>query len=147
MITKSSGSGFSLVELLVVVAIIGFLSAIGFVSYNGYVSSSKKSAAKNVMQSVSLAQSEYYSNQGDYYYTEADGGTCLPDHDRGAYGSGDSSTDIETRLFAGGDLINEEMSFDMCVEKLPGGYLIKGIGTFGDDTVNITLNHNGSWGP
>ena len=49
MITRSS-KGFTIVELLVVVAIIGILSAIGVVSYNGYVSGSKKTAAENTIQ-------------------------------------------------------------------------------------------------
>ena len=38
--------GFTLLELLVVVAIIGILAAVGVVAYNGYTSSAKKSAAK-----------------------------------------------------------------------------------------------------
>ena len=52
--TKSS-KGFSLVELLVVVAILGILSTVGLVSYNGYVSGTKEKSAKNVMQQISLA--------------------------------------------------------------------------------------------
>ena len=71
MITKSSG--FSLVELLVVVAIVGILSSISVVAYNGYVSGTKKSSAKNMMQQISLGQSDYLSSYGEYYFTNAGG--------------------------------------------------------------------------
>ena len=56
MITRSSG--FSLVELLVVVAIVGIISAVATVAYTGYISSAKASAAKNLMAQIALAQSE-----------------------------------------------------------------------------------------
>mgnify|MGYP001409113701 CR=1 FL=1 len=68
--------GFSLIELLVVVAIIGALAAIGTLSYSGYTSSAKKSAATNTMQTIGLMQAEYYSLTGSYY----DGG-CPPTDD------------------------------------------------------------------
>ena len=56
MTTKSSG--FSLIELLVVVAILGIIASIGIVSYTGYVSGAKRKSAENVMQQISLGQTE-----------------------------------------------------------------------------------------
>ena len=64
-------SGFTLIELLVVVAILGIIATLGINAYSGYVAGTKKQSAKNVMQQISLGQSEYVSQNGEYYYTHA----------------------------------------------------------------------------
>ena len=65
---RHHSQGFTLIELLVVVAIIGILSAIGVVSYQGYTWSAKKKEAEISLNSILLANQEYKSNNGDYYY-------------------------------------------------------------------------------
>ena len=64
----SRNQGFTLIELLVVVAIIGILSAIGVVSFQGYTWSAKKKEAEISLNSILLANQEYTSNNGTYYY-------------------------------------------------------------------------------
>tara|TARA_B100000575_G_C22953548_1_gene551352 strand:- start:170 stop:547 length:378 start_codon:yes stop_codon:yes gene_type:complete len=63
--------GFTLIELLVVVAIIGILSAVGVVSYSGYKTSAEKKQAEISLNSIYLAEQEYRSNNGNYYYSSS----------------------------------------------------------------------------
>ena len=93
--------GFTLIELITVVAIISILAAIGIVSYNGYVWSTKKTSAKNIMQQMSLAQTEYISNNGNYYYTS---GGC----------SSSTTQQIITDLFDGNKDLSEK-DFYYCI--------------------------------
>lgn len=38
---KNKTSGFTLVELIIVVAILGVLTTVGFISYSGYIASAR----------------------------------------------------------------------------------------------------------
>ena len=127
MIIKSSG--FTLIELLVVVTIIGILSSIGIVSYNGYISGTTQKSAENAMLQISLAQTEYYSDNSEYYTgTETD--PC---------GATSATSDaIEDALFGGGDVITKEVGYEMCIAKNGTSFIVTA--TNGDKELTMTAN-------
>ena len=103
MTTRSRG--FSLIELLVVVAILGIVSAIGIIGYSGYVSSSKKKAVENGLMQLSLGQTEYYSDNSAYYGSAA-GTTCTP--------SSTTTTTVQTKLVGGAEIFSSDLGYSVC---------------------------------
>lgn len=58
--------GFTLVELMIVVAIIGILAAIALPSYNRYVRESRRVDGQSALHQIALAQEKYRSNNTAY---------------------------------------------------------------------------------
>ena len=107
-----SSLGFTLVELLVVVAILGILSAIGVVSYNGYVSATKAKSAENMMQQIGLAETEEYSSYGSYY---GNSDTCTET----------TTEEIGNNLFSSSDYIDaDKIGYYFCVLSTGSTYTV-----------------------
>ena len=59
-------NGFTLVELMIAIAIAAILGSLAMTAYNGYVSSSRESALLQTLQSVKLVQEDRRLRLGEY---------------------------------------------------------------------------------
>ncbi len=88
--------GFTLVELMIVVGVIGVLAAIAIPQYDSYVRKSKRSEAKVALNNLAQLQESFYTNNGNRYASKLgtgglncqkkgickeDGGTTAPSSD------------------------------------------------------------------
>ena len=103
MVTCTANKGLTLVELLVVVALIGILSAVAIPVYNGYINSVKISAAQNSLQLIYLTEVEYSSDNGEYFSTAS-----------GCGSGSDHTSSINTSLFDDVETLDDE-SFFFCI--------------------------------
>jgi type IV pilus assembly protein PilE len=58
--------GVTLIEIMVVVAIVGMLAAIAIPAYNDYVTRSRRSDAFTALETVRAAQEMYRAERGEY---------------------------------------------------------------------------------
>ena len=65
--------GFTLIELMITVAIIAILSAVAYPSYTDYVRRGKITEAINVMSDVRVKMEQYFQDNRKY---DAGGGAC-----------------------------------------------------------------------
>lgn len=63
--------GFTLIELMIVVAIVGILAAIAYPNYTEYTKRSQRSAIASLLSEQTQALERYYSGAGNGTYTNA----------------------------------------------------------------------------
>lgn len=73
---KAVQNGFSLIELMIVVAIVGILASIAFPAYNDYVTRSALSEASSGLADIRVRMEQYYQDNRTYVGSDAAGMPC-----------------------------------------------------------------------
>lgn len=122
----SLSGGFSLTELLVVVAVIGVLTAIGIPSYNGYISDSKLKVAQAGLRTIHTSQWEYRSDNGAF---------CTPSQ------CADTAS-INTVLFGGHQTLGSDSGYSFAVTSSDAGIAFTAQASNGSVTCQIDEKGN-----
>lgn len=80
--------GFTLIELMIVVAVIGLLAAVAYPSYQDSIRKSKRTEARALLMDAAARQERFYADNNTYTATITSGGL--------GYSSATSSTGIYT---------------------------------------------------
>ncbi len=67
--SRRAGAGFTLIEVMIVVAIIGILAAIAYPSYVRYVQKSRRTDAKTALLDLATRQERYFTMNNTYAAT------------------------------------------------------------------------------
>jgi type IV pilus assembly protein PilE len=82
---RRPAAGFSLIELMVAVAIVGILGAIAYPSYTSYLVRNNRSAAQVHLMELAQAQSQYMADSRTYADSVAGLGMATPAAVSGKY--------------------------------------------------------------
>ncbi|MBE0427986.1 MAG: prepilin-type N-terminal cleavage/methylation domain-containing protein [Nitrospirae bacterium] len=109
---NKNNKGFTLVELLIVIAIISILAMIAIPSYVGQQKRAARTEAYSNLQSLRLLEEQFFADQGTYTISL---GTCAADNPGNVTiiqtGGGDPTNQL--RGFRPGD----DTSFSYCIEQ------------------------------
>jgi len=76
---KRNHRGFTLIELMIVVAILAVLAAVAIVAYGAYVERSRNAEATSILADIRIKQDSYRATFHQYANPSGDTGTWIPD--------------------------------------------------------------------
>jgi type IV pilus assembly protein PilE len=82
---RTNQRGFTLVELMITVAVIGLLSAIAYPSYQQQVAKGRRTDAKQSLLELSQKLERYYTERGTYANATLGAGGIYPNVSSGGY--------------------------------------------------------------
>jgi len=81
---RSRSNGFTLIELMIVVAIVSILAAVAYYNYSRYTMRARRADGKNLLTLAAAAEERYYTNYNKYSTTAATIGAATSS-DKGYY--------------------------------------------------------------
>lgn len=103
--SRRKESGFTIVELLVVIVVIGILAAITIVSYTGITTRANTSTNKQNASSVLAAAQTYYADNSAFPTTSATSGTVYTNFNTNNTAKLPSGLTINNAVLAAGSVI------------------------------------------
>lgn len=82
---KAIQKGFTLIELMIVIAIVGILAAVALPAYQDYTARAQMSEALTLAEGQKAAVVEYYSDNGTFPNTNASAGIAVASTIKGKY--------------------------------------------------------------
>jgi type IV pilus assembly protein PilE len=105
---KKSNTGFTLIELMIVVAVIGILAAIAFPSYTSYVLKGRRAEGRAALLDLMQQQERYMTQRNCYLgFTTDASGTATPSAPSPSTACGGvTATSVPFKTFSGDSLSN-----------------------------------------